>query len=86
MSEEILHLKNTLRGGNELSSGGSAHSGFVDPYGISDLTHGHGLQVRRASIHKLTLTQSDLTADVQDCLLALLDAFNEKISAPYFIA
>ena len=58
----------------------------MDPNGIRDLTHGHGLQVRRSPLHELTLTQGDLAADVQDRLLALLDAFNEKISAPYFIA
>jgi hypothetical protein len=42
--------------------------------------------VRGAALQEFPLTQGDLTADIQNRLLPLLDAFNEKIPAPYFVA
>jgi hypothetical protein len=60
--------------------------GVVNTHGLGDLPHPHGLQMRGAEIHEIPLLKHDFAGDVEDRLLALLNASDEKISASDFVA
>ena len=84
--EEKSHFKHALRRLHVFAGHGAADGGFVDADDLGDLRHVHGLQMRDALFHELALAFHDFPRDVQDGLLALVEAFDEEFSGADFFA
>src|SRR5207247_129470 len=83
--EKVFHLEHALWRGHVFPGYSAAHSGLVHAHGISNFSHYHGLQVRRAVLKEIALPRNDLLRDVENCLLALMDRADQEFSAPDFV-
>src|SRR5205823_5310036 len=82
--EEILHLEQALRGLDILAGNGPAYGRFVHPHDLGYLNHGQWFEERDPLFHELALTAHDFTGDVENGLLALVQALDEKFSRANF--
>ena len=83
--EEIFHLKHALRRGHVFPRDRAADCGLVHAHRVSDLHHGHRLQMGRSVLEKIALPLHDLVRDIGNCLLALVDGLDQKFAAPDLI-
>ena len=84
--EEKLHFENSLRCLHVLAGDSAADGRFVHTHHFGDLHHCERLQKCHALIHEFPLPLHNLACNVQDRLLALLDALDQKLSGPNFLA
>src|SRR5436305_3174919 len=71
--EKVSHLENALGCGHVFAGNGAADRGLMHADSISNLCHGHRLQMRRAVVKKIALLGNDLLRDVKNRLLTLMD-------------
>ena len=74
-----------MRRGDVFAGRCPAHGRLVNSNGLGDLHHSHGLEVGGAEVHEIPLLGDNLAGDVENRLLALLDASDEKIPASDFV-
>ena len=84
--EEVFHFEHALGRGHVFAGDRAAHCGLVHTDGVSDLNHRHRLQLGRAMLEELALTFYDLMSNVGNCLLALVNRFDQEFSASNFVA
>ena len=63
---------------------GAGDGGFMHADGLGHLHHGQGFQVGDALFHEFPLALHDFVADVQNRLLTLVEALDEKFSGADF--
>lgn len=84
--EEVFHLEGAARGLHVFAIDGAADRGFVDANDVGDLGHGEGAELGDAVVEEVALGMDDFGSDVEDGLLALVDAFDEEHAGADFVA
>ena len=86
VSEKVLQLKDAVWRGDVFTSDGAADSRLMHTHIGSHGSHVEGFEMAEPLIEKVTLVAEDLSGDLVNGLLALVNAANEKFSPTDLVA